>query len=121
RDCATAGRIRKSRLRSGLAGDDDPVAGRVSSGVARRSYGGAQVERAAGAGSLVASSAAREGLAAAQAGRRRYDVGGAEERTCGLASAAAAVSLRALSADAGWRWHYLGGKGARAISSESST
>jgi hypothetical protein len=104
-----------------LVGDDDPGAGSVASSVGRWSYGRTEVERTAGSGSLVASSAAREGFAAAEARRRRYDVGGAEERTCGLAcgptGAAAAVSWRTVSlrvvfVDAGRRRHNLGRKSA---------
>src|ERR1700694_5628556 len=80
-DRARAGGVRQSNFRSRLAGDDYSVAGSVSSGVTRRSYGGTQVERAAGTGAFVTSSAAGEGFAASEAGRRWYDVGGAEERT----------------------------------------
>ena len=58
--------------------------------------------------------------AAAQAWRRRYDVGRAQERTCGLGGAAAAALgtafLRAW--DAGWRRHNLGRKSANAGSCE---
>ena len=117
-DRASASGVRQSSVCSGLAGDDNPVAGRVSSRVTRWSYGGTQVERTASTGSLVATASAREGLAAAQTGRRRYDIGGAEQRTRGLASASTAVSLRTLTADAGRRWHNLRIKGASATSCE---
>jgi len=103
-----------------LVGDDDSGAGSVASSVSRWSYGRTEVERTAGSGSLVASSAAREGFASAETRRRRYDVGGAEERTCGLAcrpTGAAAVSWRTVSlrvvfVDAGRRRHNLGRKSA---------
>src|ERR1700674_2372517 len=81
-DRARGGGIRQSNFRSRLAGDDDSVAGSVSSGVTRRRRGRAHVERTAGSGSLVAASAAREGFAASEAWRWWYDIGGAEKRTC---------------------------------------
>ena len=117
-ESASAGRVRQSSFRSRLAGDDDPGAGSVSSGVTRWSYGRTQVERTAGAGSLVASSAAREGFAAAQARRRRYDVGGAEERTVRIDRSGRRRFLEAVAVDAGGRWHNLGRKRGSARSCE---
>src|SRR6266403_608748 len=111
--CASTGRVRQSHFCPRSAGDDDSVAGSVSSGVTRWSYGGTEVERPARAGSFVASAAAREGFAASEAGWRWYDVGGAQERTCGAAGVSSrTVSLRtdllrAGSFDAGRRWHNL--------------
>src|ERR1019366_711616 len=65
RQRAAAGRVRQSCFGSGLAGHDDPVAGSVSPGITRRSYGRTEVERTSSTSSFVAASAAREGFAAA--------------------------------------------------------
>src|ERR1035441_9889418 len=63
RQRAAAGRVRQSCFGSGLAGHDDPVAGSVSPGITRRSYGRTEVERTSSTSSFVAASAAREGFA----------------------------------------------------------